>query len=125
MNDTVSKEFARAKEEVRAFLPDVNSLSGDDCRRILKRYSAAISGNFVNWMAGTAVACRSVEGRYAAEENVYVEVKDNHSGMLKEFAKNSGAQPMQEDYDYVEPYVSRIQGEVSKMSGLFLTTLMG
>jgi len=125
MNSVIANEIHRARTEVKAFLPDVNSLSSEDCKRILKRYSAAIAGNFVNWMAATAVACRSVEGRYAAEENVYVEVRDDHSGMLKEFVKNSDARPTQEDYDYVEQFVSGVQIEVSKMSGLFLTTLMG
>lgn len=125
MPNSNDARFVSAREAVRAHLPPITSLSNEQCARIIKRYSAAIGPNFVVWMAAAIVACRSVEGRFAASENVYIEVKDNHPGMLRDFAKRSQAEPDPADYTFVAPHVDRIQAEISKMSGLYLITLMG
>jgi hypothetical protein len=42
-------------------------------------------------MAAAAVSVRSLEARFACEENIYVEIAQNHIGMLDEFAAAAGA----------------------------------
>jgi len=125
MSVSIQAQFAEAQREIREYLPAESTLTDAERRRILRRYAAAISGNFISWMAAAITCCRSVEGRYAAEENVRVEVAENHPGMLRNFVLGSGAVPAPDDYAYVDCYVTDVQREVSQMSGLFLTCLLG
>lgn len=110
-----------AKQEVGGFLPESNK---DNEAFILKKYVAAIEGNFIAWM-GTAVLCtRSVQGKYAASENLWVEVKEDHAGMLRAFARAANCEPDLSAYQAVSSEVASIRRMVSRLSGLECLTLM-
>lgn len=119
MNEAIKK----AGERVRLLLPK-EATSKEEAVFIIRRYTAAIEGNFVSWMGAAAISARSVEGRYAASENLWVEMKDNHAGMLRAFAKAAGAEPEKADYQSVENAVESIRTMVAEMSGLKNLTLM-
>ncbi|HEV2818553.1 MAG TPA: hypothetical protein VGW40_15180 [Allosphingosinicella sp.] len=123
--DAPSVLFDAARDEIRTRLVSINDLSDDACRRIIRRYTAGVGGNFVNWLAAGTVSCRSLEARYATAENAYIEIQDDHPGMLRDFAKLSGAEPETADYRYAQVEARRIQAEVSKMSGVFIISLVG
>ena len=119
MNDAIKK----AGERVRLLLPK-EAVSKEEATLIIRRYTAAIEGNFVSWMGTAAITARSVQGRYADSENLGVEMKDNHAGMLRTFAKAAGAEPEKADYQFVDSAVESIRTMVAKMSGLKNLTLM-
>jgi hypothetical protein len=117
--------FDVARNAVKAFLPEPDSMSVDECRAALRRYTAAVTPNFVKWLAAASLSARSQDARYAASENVYVEIRDDHPGMLRALARGSGALPETSDYEQVEPFVALVQSQVTKMNGLFLTAMNG
>jgi len=117
--------FAVARANVREALVAPDSLSDDQCRRIIRRYTAGVGSNFVNWLAAGTVSCRSLEARYATAENLLIEIRDDHPGMLRDFAKSSAAEPETEDYRYAQAEARHVQDRVSEMSGVFLIALVG
>lgn len=119
----IKEVLTQAKTDVETMISQ-GALPNDVARKILQRYSAAIEGNFVAWMGATVITARSVQGRYAASENLWVEMKDDHAGMLRAFAKNAGAEPNVEDYQYVDAAVQSARQMVAEMSGLKNLALM-
>lgn len=117
--------FEEARGAMRAALPPPASLSLDQCRAALRRYTAAVTPNFIKWLSAASLTARSQDARYAAAENVFVEIRDDHPGMLWALARSSGALPERSDYEAVEPCIAPIQQRVAEMNGLFLTALSG
>ncbi len=123
VDSSIKTQLASACQEVRSFLPP-DSLGKEEKAKILKKYVAAIEGNFVSWMGAAAISARSVQGRYAASENLWVEMKDNHAGMLRDFARSVNCEPGVEDYRAMFGAVTDIRGLVAKLSGLECLVLM-
>jgi hypothetical protein len=123
IGDLVKDALDQACQEVRSFLPPA-TLDKEGKAKILKKYVAAIEGNFVAWMGAAAICTRSVQGRYAASENLWVEMKDDHAGMLRDFATSARCEPGVEDYQAVSEPVARIRALVARLSGLECLVLM-
>lgn len=124
IDNGIKMKVDELKEVVHNFLPSPDQLSEQECREILQRYVAAIQGNFVNWMAGATVSARSLQSRFAAEENIYVEIRDNHPEMLRNFAIATSAEPTLEHFHFVLPEVNMVNAMVSEMSGAKSIMLM-
>lgn len=122
--ENLKEKFNRITEDIARQLPEVENIPVEKCRQIIRRYTAAFEGNFVSWMGATAISTRSVEGRYASAENLYVEMRDNHAGMLRDFAISVQAEPDEEDYKDMYVGVTEIRNLVSEMSGLKNLALM-
>lgn len=120
----LKEEMAKATNEIREFLPDASKLSKEQAKKIIQRYTAAIEGNFLSWMGGGAISARSVISKFAVDENLWVEIKDNHPGMLRKFAKDCNAEPNSEDYRYAENEVNAVREIVADLSGIKTITLM-
>ena len=73
---------------------------------------------------GGTISARSVISKFAVDENLWVEIKDNHPGMLRKFAKNCNAEPNSEDFRYVENEVNAVREIVADLSGIKTITLM-
>lgn len=123
INPFVRESLNRTCQEVRSFLPP-DSLDKETKRKILRKYVAAIEGNFVSWMGAAAISARSVQGRYAASENLWVEMRDDHAGMLRDFARSAHCEPELEDYQAISMAVGDIRGLVAELSGLGCLMLM-
>jgi Iron-containing redox enzyme len=120
----IQEVIDRAQEQVRLALPAITDIPEEARRQILRRYAAAIAPNFVPWMAAAAVCSRSLEARFSAAENVYLEIKDDHPKLLRDFVSSCNCDPDRSDYIAVAPAVGAVKIEVSLMSGLFITSLM-
>ncbi len=120
----LKKKLVYATNEVKNFLAPVNDISEDDARKIIKRYTAAIEGNFLSWMGGASISARSIVSRFAADENLWVELKDDHPSMLRNFAKCCQAEPDSQDFQHVHNEVMKIRNLVGELSGLKNITLM-
>lgn len=119
----VQRILFEAKSRVKSFLPN-GKISEDQARKILQQYAAAIEGNFVAWMGAAVITSRSVQGRYAASENLWVEMQDDHAGMLHEFVKSVNAEPGKDDFELVSDAVYAVRLMIAEMSGLKNLTLM-
>ena len=123
--DPILKEkMSKATNEVRSLLPDLNKISKEQAIKIIQRYVAAIEGNFLSWMGGASISASSVISKFAVDENLWVEIKDNHPGMLRKFAKDCNAEPNSEDFRYVEKEVNSVRKLVAELSGVKAIALM-
>lgn len=109
------KEF---QNTVRGLLPPIENLSQAQARSILRRYTAAVEGNFLGWLGLAVFTARLPVSRFAAEENLMVECRDDHQGMLHEFAASAGALPGAEEYKAVYQSVFGVRKILSKFSEL-------
>lgn len=122
-SSNMKEKLEKVRERVRLTLP-TGDVTNEVASHILRRYTAAIESNFVAWMGAATITVRSVQGRYASQENLWVEMKDDHAGMLRKFAKNASAEPTTSDYTDVADAVANIRAMVGEMSGLKTLTLM-
>src|SRR3989344_8007789 len=124
IDNRLKVKMDKAINEVRSFLPSHQKLSKEQAIKIIQRYTASIEGNFLSWMSGASISVRSVISRFAVDENLWVEIKDNHPGMLRKFAINCKAEPNSEDYRYSERETNSIRELVSELSGIKTISLM-
>jgi hypothetical protein len=116
----IKNAVIQSTERVKESLESVENISIDQARGIIGCYAAAIGPNFVPWMAAAAVSVRSLEARFACEENIYVEIAQNHIGMLDEFAAAAGAVAPSEPTQNA----SVVRSEIGKMNGLYNLTVV-
>lgn len=117
-------EFESLKEKVRSTLKPIETVSVEEARGIISKYTAAIEGNFIPWMAAALISQQSVQAEYATKENLIVEINNNHQGLLREFAKHAKAEPSLEHYQAVQENVFVIQKKVAAGHGLTILTIM-
>ncbi len=123
--DSILKDkMKKATNEVASFLLNTKKLNKEQEKKIIQRYTAAIEGNFLSWMGAGSISSRSVISKFAVDENLWVEIKDNHPGMLRKFSKDCGAEPNSEDFRYVEKEVNIVRNQVAELSGVKVITLM-
>ncbi len=120
----ITDRIALMNESVTTLLQPLDSLNEEDQRKILKRYCAAMEGNFISWMAGASISSRSVQGKHASDENLWEELTQDHPSMLRKLAKESGCEPEPQDHTYIENEVQEIRRMVAEMSGLKSLALM-
>ena len=118
VDENLKKKLANATVSVKNFLRPLSSLSDDDVRKVIRRYTAAIEGNFLAWMGGASISARSVVSKFAADENLWVEIRDDHPSMLRNFAKCTKTEPDAEDFQYVHSEVMKIRNLVGELSGV-------
>ena len=124
IDQKLKAKMEKATNEVKGFLPSPEKLNKEQITKIIQRYAASIEGNFLSWMGGASISCRSVLSKFAVDENLWVEIKDNHPGMLRKFAKDCKAEPNSEDYRYTEKETNEVREIVAELSGIKTITLM-
>lgn len=105
------------KECIKKIL-DSPQRSSEEIKRIVGRYCATFEGNFITWLAGALISCRSLQSKHAVELNLFDEIREDHPSMLRNFAKNVYAEPTKEDYQYVEMEVANVRTMIASLSGL-------
>ena len=60
--------------------PTPDSLSAEERRGIIARYTAVLEGNFIYWMTGAYISVGSDEARAKIMDNLREEVRDCHPG---------------------------------------------
>lgn len=124
MSTNINLIIEQSKDWVKDRLKPIESVSVIEAKDIIGRYTAAVEGNFVPWMGAALIYARSPQGEYAAKENLGVEIRDNHQGMLREFAKHAGAEPSLEHYQAIDGVVSSMRSLVRRGNGLEVLTVM-
>lgn len=118
----IQKKLFEARSRVREFIP--SSVSDEGARNVLARYAAALEGNFIAWMGAAALVAQSVQAKYAASENLWVELKDDHAGMLHWFIASAGVEVAPVHIHDVEDVVAAIRALLVKMSSVETLALM-
>jgi len=104
------------KRKASLFIP-VDLLSKEECRSIIARYQAAIEKNFHYWLSAALIAVQTEPSRHITQENLRIEIQDNHCQMLKEFAISARAKPDTSDFNAVSKAVKKIDKIVTQLSG--------
>jgi hypothetical protein len=105
-------------------IPKPAGLSPEQRRGILARYTAVLEGNFIYWMTGALLACRSEETSDIVLHNLHEEVRDSHPNMLRRFAVAAGAVPTEEDSNAVWANLSEVRYFVGRMSPVRTVLMM-
>jgi pyrroloquinoline quinone (PQQ) biosynthesis protein C len=125
---SVSKLEARIDFLISEFIssmPKSASLSAKQRRGILSRYTAVLEGNFIYWMTGALLACRSEETREIILHNLHEEVRDAHPDMLRRFALAAKAVPSEADASAVYANLSAVRAFIGRMSPVRIVLMMG
>jgi hypothetical protein len=113
--------------EVDAFmesLPDPGSLTGEERRALIARYSSVLEGNFIYWMTASLIAVKSEESREELLENLHEEVRDAHPDMLRRFAIAAHAFPTEKDSMDVHEDLTKVRLFLGKLSAVPSLTTM-
>jgi hypothetical protein len=111
--------------EFLSSLPKPAELSPEQRRGILARYTAVLEGNFIYWMTGALLACRSDETRDIVLENLHEEIRDSHPNMLRRFAVAAGAVPTDADANAVYANLSEVRAFIGRLSTVPIVLTMG
>ena len=124
INKDIKDKIDLASKEIKGIFISPEKLSIEEAKNIIKRYVAAIEGNFLPWMSGASISARSIFGKFISDENLYVEIKEDHPGMLRKFSKSCNAEPNKEDFEYVEKEVNELRKIVGELSGIKSLAIM-
>lgn len=113
-----------AIEEVVSSLPNPASLSADERRGLIGRYTAVLEGNFIYWMTATYLSVRSDDGHAIIEDNLREEVRDNHPGMLRRFAVAARATSTDADRMVIDRDLQAVRGFVARLAALEIILMM-
>lgn len=118
----IQNKLLEARARVRSFVP--SHVSNEDAHKILARYATAFEGNFIAWMGAAVLLARSVQAKYAASENLWVELRDNHAGMLHGFIVSTGVEASCSSMREIEDSIVAIRRMLADMSGVKSLALM-
>src|ERR1700733_1068694 len=108
-----------------AALPDPKSLTPEQRRGIIARYSAVLEGNFIYWMTATYLSVHSEEARPILIDNLREEIGDCHPEMLRRFAIAAHAYPTDTDAMAVRDDLTKVRMFLGRLQGMQNVLTMG
>src|SRR5579871_257544 len=121
----IQQHIESAIDELMGTLPDPATLSAQQRRGIIARYSAVLEGNFIYWMTATLLSVKSDESRSIVIENLREEVRDCHPGMLRRFALAAEAAPTDHDFKAVYEMLTSVRLFLGRLGGVQNLVTMG
>jgi hypothetical protein len=121
----IQERVDSAVEDLISSLPDPETLTAEQRRGIIARYSAVLEGNFIYWMTGALLAAKSEEAREIIIENLTEEVRDAHPEMLRRFTLAAKALPLEADSMAVYGDMTKVRRFIGKLSGVQILLTMG
>ncbi len=117
VDSSVQPKIEAIVDELITSLPDIQSLSSDERRGIIARYSAVLEGNFIYWMTAALIAVQAEEARPIILDNLHEEIRDSHPAMLRRFTIAAHAMPtdtdalaVHHDLTQMRLFLGRLQG---------------
>jgi len=108
-----------------AALPEPNSLTPEQRRGIIARYSAVLEGNFIYWMTATYLSVHSDAARPILVDNLMEEIRDCHPEMLRRFAIAARAYPTDTDAMAVRDGLTKVRMFLGRLQGVQNVLTMG
>ncbi|HTV14871.1 MAG TPA: iron-containing redox enzyme family protein [Acidobacteriaceae bacterium] len=105
-------------DQLMASLPDPKSLTLEEQRGIIARYTAVLEGNFIYWMTAALLAVKSEDAKPILLENLYEEVRDAHPDMLRRFAIAAHAFPTDSDALAVHEDLTKMRRFLGRLSAV-------
>ena len=123
-SESIQEHLNGVTDEMMLALPAPVSLTSEERRSVIARYSSVLEGNFIYWMTGAYLASRTTESRDIITENLLEEVRECHPGMMRRFAVAAHAVPGEADAEIVYANLSRVREFVGRLSAPSLLTMM-
>ncbi len=118
LGDSVQQQIETRINDLMAELPNPESLSSEQRRGMIARYTAVLEGNFIYWMTATYIATQSEEARPIIIDNLYEEVRDSHPVMLRRFAIAAHAFPTDKDALFVDEGMTKVRLFLGKLQAV-------
>jgi Iron-containing redox enzyme len=99
-------------------LPNPDTLSADERRGIIARYSAILEGNFIYWMTATLLAVQAEDAKPIILDNLLEEVRDAHPEMLRRFTVAAHAFPTDQDALAVHEGLTNVRLFLGRLSAV-------
>ena len=115
---TIQEKVNGMIEDLIESLPPVNSLTAEEQRRLIARYSAVLEGNFIYWMTATLLAVKSEAAKPILIDNLMEEVRDAHPAMLRRFFIAAQSFPTPEDSMAVHEGMTQMRLFLGKLSAV-------
>jgi hypothetical protein len=117
----ISDDAIRAKvtsmiDELIGSLPELRTLTPEQERGIIARYTAVLEGNFIYWMTATLLAVKAEDARPILLDNLFEEVRDSHPAMLRRFAVAADAYPTDRDAMAISVEMTKMRLFLGKLS---------
>ena|ERR1700761_4015956 len=104
--------------DLMSALPNPQTLTAEERRGIIARYSSVLEGNFIYWMTATYLSTKSEDARPILIDNLREEVGDSHPEMLRRFAVAAHALPTEADVIAVQSDLSKVRLFLGRLSGV-------
>jgi hypothetical protein len=114
----IQAHIDRITDELLASFPKPTSLTAEQRRGIIARYSTVLEGNFIYWMTGAYIATSSAEAHEEIMENLHEEVRDSHPLMMRKFAIAANAMPTDRDALAVNENLTKMRLFIGRLSGV-------
>lgn len=75
---------------------------------VLTRYISVFHPHFIVWVSAMQNSCVSAVGNFAANDNIFVELTENHQKMLWDFMNQLNITPSIEEYEKLLPSINAI-----------------
>lgn len=87
---------------------------------VLRRFGAAVEGNFLEWLRGAEAACVNEAARAIIASNIRTEVDEDHPGLLHEILAYRNCLPGESDFRDVETAVAAIRCQCADRDAISL-----
>jgi len=121
----IQAQLQGAADRLLNSLPDPASLTMEQRRGMIARYTAVLEGNFIYWMTGAHLAVRTEEARSIMVDNLTEEVRDSHPAMMRRFALAANAVPTDMDALVVHEDLTKVRMFVGELSAVPTLLMMG
>jgi hypothetical protein len=115
---TIQQRIAMMIDDLMGQLPSIESLTNEQRRGMIARYTAVLEGNFIYWMTATWLAVHSEEARAILVENLHEEVRDSHPVMLRKFTIAANAFPTDKDALAIDTDLKNVRLFLGKLQGV-------
>lgn len=105
-------------DEQISSLPKPSSLTSEERRGIIARYTAVLEGNFIYWMTATLISVKSEGAKPHILENLDEEVREAHPVMLRKFAIAAHAFPTDTDALIVDEDMNNVRRFLGRLSAV-------
>lgn len=115
---TIQEKINGMIDDVIESLPPAETLTAEEQRRMIARYSAVLEGNFIYWMTATLLAVKSEAAKPILIDNLMEEVRDAHPAMLRRFFVAAHSFPTPEDSLAVQDDLTRMRLFLGRLSAV-------
>lgn len=105
-------------DELIGTLPDPKTLTSEERRGIIARYTAVLESNFIYWMTATLIATKAEDARPILLDNLHEETRDAHPHMMRKFALAAHAFPTDTDALAVHDDVTNMRLFLGRLSAV-------